>query len=895
MIPAIPDGAYKLMGDMQKENIRKKIHMNKGCFGCGACKNICPVDAIEMEYDDEGYLIPAVISEKCIECGKCLQICPVLNNEQIATHYDYDQCTAFAAWAPIAIRMKCSSGGAAHIFSNYMIENGGMVYGAVWNDDFSCSIRGSSSPTEIEEQRYSKYLQSNTELTFREVKRRINNKERVLYIGVPCQIAGLNRYLGELRESDYLITIDLVCSHSPSVLYFQKYLSENYSDVKSITFRSKKDFGWSCDGHVIEHKSGYINKCVSSTDPYQSAYHGFVMRRQICEECSFAGFPRQGDITIGDFWGIGYEDPSWDDHYGTSLIIANSNKGAAFIKHNVEFFERIEEVPLRWARNKGNRINNDCRKGHKNARYFTRLLKNNTFEKAVDAALSDKHDIGLLCYSNRNYGNNLTNYALYQYLNDCGYSVLMINTAKDSFFNQDIYFGDGFIENPYYVEDLSERLYGAEYVNYNDRCELFCVGSDQLFRENFVEGMDYAPMLKFAYSYKFKFSYGTSFGSSKYVNCESLRLKASHLLSRFQAVSVREKAGIEILKEKLGIENPMHVVDPIFLVDSSIYHEMADIGKARIGNGGFVGAYFLDPNDTKEKILQAVVAEKGLEDIVILDRETYAYKYYKGSMHVIEDPKVEEWLALIRGSDLFLTDSFHGVCFALIFQKDFYVLFEKDNWRGVERISEFLGEIGLLDRLIILEESTNLKYTSINYKSVKDDIEKKVCISKKWVDEILKMAKSYKGRPDYYDVLLDDFSYNRLMNTELKKQLCTVKADLFLWKRNRNLRQGGGSSMEIQRIIGFGIGNCLERNIKTVLQTCNVSYLTDNDPDKWGKEYYGIECIPPSKIAGFADAFVIIFIDDVGTSFTILRQLNSMGIYSVDHINNYLNEVVLGK
>ena len=349
------------------------------------------------------------------------------------------------------------------------------------------------------------------------------------------------------------------------------------------------------------------------------------------------------------------------------------------------------------------------------------------------------------------------------------------------------------------------------------------------------------------------------------------------------------------MKEKLGIENPMHVVDPIFLVDSSIYHEMADIGKARIGNGGFVGAYFLDPNDTKEKILQAVVAEKGLEDIVILDRETYAYKYYRGSMHVIEDPKVEEWLALIRGSDLFLTDSFHGVCFALIFQKDFYVLFEKDNWRGVERISEFLGEIGLLDRLIILEESTNLNYTSINYKKVKDDIEQNVCISKKWLDEILKMAKNYKGRPDYYDVFFDDFSYNRSMNTELKKQLCTLKADLFLWKRNRNLRQGGGSSMGIQRIIGFGIGNCLERNIKTVLQTCNVSYLTDNDPDKWGKEYYGIECIPPSKVAGFADAFVIIFIDDVGTSFNILRQLNGMGIYSVDHINNYLNEVVLGK
>ncbi len=878
-----------------KKNVGKTVLMDEGCYGCGACGNICPVDAIVMGYDDDGYLTPVVDNEKCIECGKCQEICPQINNVQIRTHFQYDESVCFAAWAPMEIRMKCSSGGAAPIFSNFVIENGGIVYGAVWNDDFSCSITGASLLPEALEHRYSKYLQSNTELTFREVKRHLETGRQVVYFGMPCQIAGLNSFLGELHDVDNLITVDLICSHAPSAFYFKRYISENYPALKKVIFRPKRDLGWTCDGHAMYLSDGERFLCTQSSDPYQAAYHGFIMRRQLCEDCPFADFPRQGDITIGDFWGIGYEDSSWDDHNGTSLIIANSHKGLDFVGKIKERFERIEEVPIQWSRNKGNRIGNDCRKGHKNARYFTRLLKKKSFSNAVYDALQDKHDIGLICYSNRNYGNNLTNYALYRYLNDVGYSVLVINTPKDSFFNQDIYFGDGFIENPYYKEDLAERMCNAEYVEYNNHCNIFCVGSDQLFRENFVEGMDFVPLLKFVYSYKFKFSYGTSFGNAKYAKCDSLKKKIAHLLSRFQAVSVREQAGVDIMRKEFGVNKPIHVVDPVFLIDPIVFHNMADIGKEHcIGTDKYVAAYFLDPNDIKEKILKKVLDENGLEDRVILDRETYAYKDYVGKMHVVDDPKVEEWLALIRDSHLFLTDSFHGVCFAIIFQKDFYVLFERNNWRGIERIAEFLDELGLSNRLIVLDDSSTLTYTSINYREVKEHLEKKVAESKEWLNGILETSRSYKGTSDDYDVLLDDYSDNKKQSTELRDQLYRLKADLYLMKNYRNNIQGGIVPTMKSKIIAFGIGNCLKRNIETVLKTCNISYLADNNPEKWGKKYYGIECISPSQIAGFGDAFVLICIDDVGTAFSIVRQLNSMGVYMIDHISNYLSEVTMG-
>ncbi len=874
---------------MQKDNICKYVFSDKGCFGCGACKNICPIDAIDMGYDNDGYLIPVANNEICVECGKCKKICPILN-EIRSRHFENDEIVSFAAWAPLEIRMGCSSGGAAPVFTDYVINKGGIVYGTVWNDDFSCSIRGTTLSSETEKQRFSKYLQSNTELTFREVKRQIEDGKQVLYFGTPCQIAGLNSFLGDLCYSENLITVDLLCSHSPSGLLFKRYISENYSKVKKVIFRPKRDIGWTCDGHTIEMSNGKKIICMQSSDPYQMAYHGFIMRRKICEECPYADFPRQGDITIGDFWGVACEDPSWDDHNGTSLIIANSLKGLSFIRKTTTKFDRIEEVPIKWARNKGNRIGNDCRKGHKNALYFTRLLKKNTFKKAVYSALSDKHDIGLICYSNRNYGNNLTNYALYRFLNECGLSVLMINTAKDSFFNQDIYFGEGFIENPYYKEDLSDRLDNAEYIKYNDCCDFFCVGSDQLFRESFVKGMEYASLLKFAYSYKFKFSYGTSFGNSLYNDDELLKNRMSYLLSRFDAISVREKTGLDILKEVFGINNAKQVVDPVFLVDSKIFNDMANISNMGVGKE-YIGAYFLDPDRFKEEFLSNIVNGRKLEEKVILDRETHAYKEYRGSLNVIDNPNVEDWLALIRNSNIFITDSFHGVCFALIFQKDFYVLFHRDNWRGIDRISGLLKELDLLDRLIIIGENEIIENKSIDYNSIKIRIESKAAQSREWLSEILEMANKHKGKSDAYDIFIEESFINMQKSKKNEKQIYKLKSELFFLNNKVCQKKEDGNLAMKKKIIGFGIGNCLERNIEKVLEYCNISYLTDNNPEKWGREFWGIKCISPSEVAGLTNVEVLIFVDDVAISFDIAKQLMNMNIYSFNHVNNYLKDV----
>ena len=111
---------------------------------------------------------------------------------------------------------------------------------------------------------------------------------------------------------------------------------------------------------------------------------------------------------------------------------------------------------------------------------------------------------------------------------------------------------------------------------------------------------------------------------------------------------------------------------------------------------------------------------------------------------------------------------------------------------------------------------------------IKKCLEELIAKSKEWLNTTLKTADSYKGISDDYDVFLDDYSYNQKKNTELKNKLHVLKADMYLMNNYRNLIHGGIlPAMKSSKIIAFGIGKCLERNINTVLQTCNISYLAD--------------------------------------------------------------------
>ena len=195
-----------------------RISEKEKCVGCHACYNICPTHSISMQIDVDGFWYPVVDIEKCIHCGRCEKVCPVLkqakrNEEQLQI---YGACSVDED-----IRSQSSSGGVFSVLALHVLNKGGIVYGASFNSNFQVQHIGISSVTELDKLRGSKYVQSQIGDIYRDVKQQLRNGKMVLFTGTPCQVDGLNNFLG--RTYDNLITQDIVCHGVPSPMVWEKY------------------------------------------------------------------------------------------------------------------------------------------------------------------------------------------------------------------------------------------------------------------------------------------------------------------------------------------------------------------------------------------------------------------------------------------------------------------------------------------------------------------------------------------------------------------------------------------------------------------------------------------------------------------------------------------------
>ena len=265
---------------------------------------------------------------------------------------------------------------------------------------------------------------------------------------------------------------------------------------------------------------------------------------------------------------------------------------------------------------------------------------------------------------------------------------------------------------------------------------MFVLGSDQLWRDMFIQGLNNFSLLDWVDLNKYKMSYGTSFGVNTFNPDEKIRVVVGKLLSRFQSISVRENSGADILKNIFGLRGE-HVLNPVFLPDAKYYDEMAFNGRIRLPDNSYVGTYFLDPSKETANFLKKA-----------------AEKLTSGVYHSIiaeNSPSIEEWLAATKYSDFWLTDSFHGTCLALIFRKQFCVIYDKKNWRGWDRFSSILKLLNLESRVV---EPTNIEKFEevlnipIDYEKVTPLLQKEIAKSKTWLRESLEMAKHFRGYPD---------------------------------------------------------------------------------------------------------------------------------------------------
>lgn len=372
--------------------------LNKSlCMGCGACVSTCPTDALKLVADSDGYYRSTIDYEKCIDCGKCSKICPAIKLPP-KTNSKTPKCLEFVA-ADEKVLWNSSSGGIFPLLANEAFKRNGSVAGAAWKDDFSVEHILIDDKKDLYKLQKSKYLQSYLGSIFRDVKKKLLDGKFVLFSGCPCQVAGLKAYLG--KEYDNLLLVDLLCGNSPSTMFFQKYVQDAFPNgAKSYEFRNKKD-GWNWDSVKITLPDGKeIHRRGGRDDDYQRVYHNHTMCAPHCENCKYQSAPRFGDLTIGDFWGIGGKDRSLDTKKGVSVILCNNEKGEKFLaaipKSEIAV---MKEVPLAWLGGNGYAINGSHNYCSPKRNQFYEAVKTMSFSDAVNYALKPNHGMYRASYN----------------------------------------------------------------------------------------------------------------------------------------------------------------------------------------------------------------------------------------------------------------------------------------------------------------------------------------------------------------------------------------------------------------------------------------------------------------------------------------------------------------
>ena len=313
--------------------IEKMIAADKAdCVGCYACYSVCPVSAIDMKDDSEGFRYPQVDAEKCIACEACSKVCPSLHPIQSSLN------EAPETWAAIgndeAVREQSSSGGVFQLLAEDVIRKGGIVFGAAFDEGWEVHHTFAETVNDLERLRMSKYLQSRVEDNYKKVKEELQKNREVLFVGAPCQTVGLRNFLK--KEYSNLTVVDFICHGVPSPAVWREYLKERVGDLKEIRKISFRDKRISWERYLLSFFLKSDNKPLSAevgTDIYLKGFLHNLYLRPSCHECNFRCQSRPVDITLADFWGVKDVVPEMYDGKGTSLLFAHSEKGRALIHH----------------------------------------------------------------------------------------------------------------------------------------------------------------------------------------------------------------------------------------------------------------------------------------------------------------------------------------------------------------------------------------------------------------------------------------------------------------------------------------------------------------------------------------------------------------------------------
>ena len=294
------------------------------CCGCSACADVCPRDAIQLCSLD-GFLYPEIDEKKCVNCGLCEKVCQFKKEKK-----DGSNCVkAYALRAADAgITRVSSSGGIFTLLSDYVLDRGGVVYGAAYDDAMRVCHQRAETPAQRDAMRGSKYIQSDATGIYRMVREDLRSGREVLFTGTPCQVAGLRGFLG--REYENLTCVDIICHGVPNPKVWEQfvaYLEQRYGKkLKDYSFRNK-DVAWHSYSAKLTFEDGSQVGHNDVTGSYIELFRYDVCMRPSCTRCRYASTNREGDLTIGDFWGVEKVLPEVDTSQGVSAVMVRSEKG----------------------------------------------------------------------------------------------------------------------------------------------------------------------------------------------------------------------------------------------------------------------------------------------------------------------------------------------------------------------------------------------------------------------------------------------------------------------------------------------------------------------------------------------------------------------------------------
>lgn len=724
----------------------------RDCSGCSACFATCPMNAISMKENDEGFLYPEIDSEKCTNCGLCSKICPVVNPKYSNT----SEPDCYAAMANDEIRKDSSSGGMFPMLAYTVLGNGGYVAGAVWEGKRVVHIV-SNKKEDVEKMRKSKYLQSSMENCYSDIKQLLEDDKEVLFTGTPCQVAGLKAYLR--KDYEKLFTVEIICHGTPSPMVFEKYIDENLKDDEKFVntdFRDKVN-GWNLSFITTTTTNTRKFSFSSQTDTFLKVFLKNLCLRQSCGDCKFNKIPRQADLTIGDFWRIKKFSKKLDDRKGTSVLLVNNQKGQLLFDNIKNKLKVVKKVPIKYAI-KGNPNLVGSSKFHTESANFFKLIQKRTLKETLDYCLSGGADCMILNYWFAvNYGAILTCYGVQCLAEKLGFSAKVINYRPNITYKYEGSFSESFANK--YLNLTEEVKTYDDFVKLNNCCDNFIVGSDQVWRASIVKThstnvTESIYLLDFVNNKNKKLSYAASFGKDYFDGDYIQENIFRHFIKQFDAISVRENDGCKILDKTFDVKNSIRLIDSVFLIPKE---KLDDLTKEYKKEGKYIACFVL-PYFKKAK-------------------------WYKNFLHDMEDKlglpikkfnfdskiSVEEWLAYIKNSEFVITDSYHGTCFSIIFNRPFVQIKNSDCQSRFETLFQMLSiEDNSIDKNMT-EIDLERVLISRDWDKINKRIEFEADIATKWFEDAIKAPKK-------------DFSaYNDSNFMLIKSQLDMRHSDLMLF------------------------------------------------------------------------------------------------------------------